>query len=301
MNAQLADADLRPSCEQTDALTAGLARGRAGDIHRAALAVLMLSDPVEKATQTRQLLQQTLDGQWQVDPVESIAAEPQTPGRPALPELVPPRMLKQRKLGSPLGRAALLHAVAHIEFNAINLALDAVQRFRGMPVAYYADWLSVAADEARHFEMIAGRLRELGYSYGDFPAHDGLWRTAQGTADHPRARMALVPRLLEARGLDVTPAMIERLVAAKDQPSADCLQIIVDEEVRHVALGSYWFSHLCAQVGLNPVDEFLVLLKTRAPGVLRLPFNEVARRLAGFTPAELEKLTELASSEDYRT
>lgn len=301
MNDAATIAALRPACEQTDALVAGLANGREADIHEAALAVLLRADPEQKVEQLRLLHEQVLAGRWQIDPVRAIGAEPEFPGRPELPELVPPRMLKQRKLGSPLGRAALLHAVAHIEFNAINLALDAVQRFRGMPTEYYADWLSVAADEARHFGMIQKRLQQLSYKYGDFPAHDGLWRTAQSTADHPRARMALVPRLLEARGLDVTPAMIERLITAKDQASADCLQIIVEEEVRHVALGSYWFTYLCDEADKEPVQEFLDLLQQRAPGVLRLPFNEVARRLAGFSASELQKLTALATSDSYRS
>jgi len=291
------DSPQRPVCAQTDALIDGLRQGRAADVHQAALAVLECADPDRKLVLTAQLLAAVIQGEWRVDMQSSVSPGPELPGRPAKPLLVPPRQLKQRKLGSVPGRAALLHAVAHIEFNAINLALDAVQRFRGLPMAYYADWLSVAADEARHFAMIRDRLGELGYAYGDFPAHDGLWRTAQATADHPRSRMALVPRLLEARGLDVTPAMIERLRAVDDQRSADCLQIILDEEIRHVALGSYWFGYLCAQEDHDPTREFMRLLQSRAPGVLRLPFNEAARRLAGFSDAELRALTSLASAE----
>lgn len=286
----------RPRCAQTDALTEGLRRGRQADVHAAAREALDCADPAAKLRLTDALIAAVVDGAWRADAVSAVIDGPEQPGRPARPPLVPPRQLKQRKLGSTAGRAALLHAVAHIEFNAINLALDAVQRFRGMPVEYYADWLSVAADEARHFAMIRSRLSELGHDYGDFPAHDGLWRTAQATADDPRARMALVPRLLEARGLDVTPAMIQRLLAVDDQASADCLQVIVDEEVRHVALGSYWFAYLCAQAGRDPGPEFVELLRQRAPGVLRLPFNEAARRLAGFSARELAHLSALSSA-----
>lgn len=215
------------------------------------------------------------------------------PGRPPRPRLVPPRSLAQRGLGSIEGRAALVHAIAHIEFNAINLAWDAVYRFRDMPAAYYADWVRVADDEARHFAWIASRLGELGYRYGDFDAHDGLWEMATRTADSCLARMALVPRVLEARGLDVTPAMIDKLVQLGDPDTVAILEVILREEVAHVAAGTRWFHHLCAQRGLAPRPTFIALLQRHARDVLRGPFNRPARRAAGFDDAELDALAEL--------
>lgn len=212
------------------------------------------------------------------------------PGRPAAPVLVAPAQLAQRKLSSAEGRAALVHAVAHIEFNAINLAWDAVYRFPGMPADYYLDWASVAADEARHFQLLAARLDQLGCRYGDFPAHDGLWQMALDTDHDPLVRMALVPRVLEARGLDVTPGMIERLRRAGDDQTVAALEVILREEVRHVAVGSRWYAFLCRQRGLDPAAEFLRLVREHAV-VLRLPFNRAARLTAGFAIAELDALT----------
>jgi uncharacterized ferritin-like protein (DUF455 family) len=216
-------------------------------------------------------------------------------GRPVRPRLVPPRKLARRGLGSAGGRAALVHAVAHIEFNAINLAWDAVYRFRGLPVDYYRDWVDVAADEARHFGLLATRLAELGHVYGDFDAHDGLWDMAMRTAHACLARMALVPRVLEARGLDVTPGIIERLRGVGDGVTVRILETILDEEVAHVAAGSRWFAWCCAREGLDPQATFQALLETHLRGGVRGPFNIDARLRAGFTPAELARLNELAA------
>jgi uncharacterized ferritin-like protein (DUF455 family) len=226
-------------------------------------------------------------------------AEPQAlraPGRPEKPRLVAPRDLPQRGLGSEEGRAALLHAVTHIEFNAINLALDAAYRFRDMPPAFASDWISVAVDEARHFSLLAGRLAELGFAYGDFDAHDGLWAMAERTSHSVLARMALVPRVLEARGLDVTPGMIQRLRALGDDRSADILEIILSEEVRHVAIGSHWFAWCCEREGLDPDTTFIDLIRGVAKGSLRGPFNLAARRAAGFGDAELGLIADLAKA-----
>ncbi|MCC5811901.1 MAG: ferritin-like domain-containing protein [Ectothiorhodospiraceae bacterium] len=217
------------------------------------------------------------------------------PGRPERPLLVPPRELVQRKLGTDAGRAALVHAVAHIEFNAINLALDAVYRFRNMPDRYYADWLRVAAEEASHFRMLRARLWELGCDYGDFPAHSGLWEMCRETAHDVMVRMALVPRVLEARGLDVTPGMMERLRAAGDQATVDCLAVILREEQAHVAIGSHWFRHCCEQRGLAPEALFRELLRQYMRGGLKGPFNVGARLKAGFSEQELRELERLAS------
>lgn len=214
-------------------------------------------------------------------------------GRPGCPRLVAPRQLASRGLGSPEGRAAFLHAIAHIEFNAINLAWDAVLRFPGMPAAYYADWAACADDEARHFELLAARLADFGHAYGDFDAHNGLWEMAEKTAGDCLERMALVPRVLEARGLDVTPAMIGRLTQLGDGATVAILEVILREEVAHVAAGTRWFHHLCAQRGLTPQPTFIELLRRHARDVLRGPFNRPARRAAGFDDAELDALAGL--------
>jgi uncharacterized ferritin-like protein (DUF455 family) len=211
-------------------------------------------------------------------------------GRPPRPRLVAPRELPRRGLAAPEGRAALVHAVAHIEFNAINLAWDAVARFRGMPYAYYRDWVGVAVDEARHFELLSARLGDLGHAYGDFDAHDGLWDMAVKTADSCLARMALVPRVLEARGLDVTPGMIARLRAVGDDATAAILEIILCEEVAHVAAGSRWFAWCCAREGLDAQSTFEELVGRHLRGALRGPFNIEARLRAGFSAAELANL-----------
>ena len=223
------------------------------------------------------------------DTAAGADVEGRIPGRPTQPALIHPSQVPRRGLGTPEGRAALIHAVAHIEFNAINLALDACWRFRGMPADYYRDWLSVAKDEARHFRMLQQRLRELGYAYGDFSAHNGLWEAAEKTRHDVLVRMALVPRVLEARGLDVTPGMIQRLQQVGDVETVRILGIILDEEVRHVAIGTRWFHMLCAQRGLEPVATFRGLLVEYGMR-LRPPFNHEARRVAGFVEAEFELL-----------
>lgn len=215
------------------------------------------------------------------------------PGRPDRPELVPPRDLVQRKLTTDDGRAALIHAVAHIEFNAINLGLDAVYRFRDMPDDFYRDWLQVAAEEAKHFSMLRARLQKLGYDYGDFPAHNGLWESACATDHDPMIRMALVPRVLEARGLDVTPGMLQRLESVGDHETVAILHVILEEEIGHVAIGSHWFKHLCAERGLDPEPTFRELLQDYMKGRIKGPFNVDARLAAGFSQAELDALEQL--------
>ena len=219
-------------------------------------------------------------------PVEPITP----PGRPARPRLVHPRALPRRGLGSDAGRAAFVHAIAHIEFNAIDLAWDAVYRFRAMPAGFYADWVAVAADEARHFQLLRARLQALGHDYGDFDAHNGLWEMAEKTADDVLARMALVPRVLEARGLDVTPGMIVRLREGGDHDTVAILERILREEVAHVAAGSRWFRWCCERRGVAPEPTFRDLLARYARAVLHGPFNREARSAAGFSDAELDAL-----------
>ena len=245
---------------------------------------LMCADPADKLARVDALTDADAEAASRATgPASAVPA----PGRPERPRLIDPKKLPRRGLGSDAGRAALVHAVAHIEFNAVNLALDAAWRFRGMPPAYYHDWLRVARDEARHFRMLNARLGELGHAYGDLDAHNGLWEMAVKTDDDVLVRMALVPRVLEARGLDVTPGMIRRLRQAGDDTTPRILEIILEEEVPHVAIGSHWFRHCCAQRGLSPDDTFAALLAQYMGGAPKGPFNEPARLQAGFNAAEM--------------
>ena len=259
----------------------------------AALEALLIADPGLKQARV-----QALRTDWQagrLELLESLAPQPiEVPGRPVRPLLVAPRQLRQRKLSSPEGRAILVHALAHIEFNAINLALDAVYRFRDMPDTFYSDWLRVAAEEAEHFGLLYARLRGLGHDYGDFPAHNGLWEMACRTADDVLLRMALVPRVLEARGLDVTPGMIQRLEEVGDAETVAILRTIFRDEIGHVEIGSRWFRHCCEQRGLQPVPTFRALLEQYLPGRIKGPFAEQARSQAGFDGEEMALLRELA-------
>ncbi len=215
------------------------------------------------------------------------------PGHPDTPLLVSPQQVPRRRADTVPGRAALIHALAHIEFNAINLALDAAHRFAGMPSAYYADWLQVADEEARHFDLLNTHLATLGYAYGDFPAHDGLWDMALKTAHDPLVRMALVPRVLEARGLDATPLIVEKLKAVNDMRMVEILGIIECDEIGHVAIGGHWYGWLCGARGLEPVATFRQLLVDYDAPPLKPPFNLAARRAAGFSEPELDWLRTL--------
>lgn len=212
------------------------------------------------------------------------------PGRPAKPDLVAPGNVPKRRLGTKAGFIALIHAVTHIEFNAINLAWDAVYRFRDMPQQFYSDWVQVAVEEAYHFELLRQRLNELGHDYGDLPAHSGLWDMAVQTAFDPMVRMALVPRVLEARGLDVTPGIIKRLQQAGDQKTVTILEIILRDEIGHVRIGSHWYKYCCDQRGLDSEQTFHQLIKQHFSGQICGPFYYEARRKAGFTTMELATL-----------
>ena len=250
----------------------------------------MASAPADKVALT-----QALWTAWQAGRVNVGEAEPRmaiaAPGRPATPRLVSPMQVPRRRLGSREGHAAMIHAIAHIEFNAINLALDAAHRFARMPVAYYADWLRVAAEEAHHFALLNAHLTSLGYAYGDFDAHAGLWEMAQKTTHDPLLRMALVPRVLEARGLDATPAITQKLQQIGDMRAVEILAIIAHDEIGHVAVGSRWFAYLCTQRGLDPAATFRDLLREYDIPPPRLPINIEARRLGGFSEAELAWLS----------
>lgn len=277
--------------------TKNLAAGKPhSSLFAAALACLRERDPDRKVELTGAALSDWRKGSLPLGDPSSLE-EIRVPGRPERPELVPPRALARRSAkdtrGSGKARAALIHAVAHIEFNAINLAWDALYRFRGLPRAYYDDWVRVADEEAQHFCLMRDRLRSLGYDYGDFPAHDGLWSMALRTAGDPLERMALIPRVMEARGLDVTPGMIARLRDSGDGETADCLEIILRDEVGHVAAGTRWFQFICAERGLEAEGQYFALL-ARFLGVrISGPLNLAARRRAGFSESELERLQAL--------
>lgn len=210
-------------------------------------------------------------------------------GRPEKPELIPPQIVPRRGLGTKEGILALVHAICHIEFNAINLGLDAAYRFRDMPKQYYIDWLLVAKDEARHFRMLSSYLDRSGSYYGAFEAHNGLWDSAERTAHDPLIRMALVPRVLEARGLDVTPGIIKRLKHAKEEEVVGLLDIILKEEEGHVLIGNHWYRYLCELQNLPPKETFFDLLQEYGQ-TLKPPFNIEARLRSGFTQEEIDYL-----------
>ena len=253
--------------------------------------LLSQSDPDLKATKTEALWEDWLTGKVSLSgPSLAELAPISEPGRPAKPQLVPPRSVEKRSPATHRGRAALIHSLAHIEFNAINLALDAIYRFRNLPREYYKDWIKVAAEEALHFRLLRDHLRSLGFDYGDFTAHNGLWEMALKTAHDPLARMALVPRLLEARGLDVTPGIMAKLRATGDEQGAGILEIILRDEVGHVEIGNRWFHYFCAQRKQEPLETFRTLLKTFQIPLPSGQLNREHRLMAGFTSEELDSL-----------
>jgi uncharacterized ferritin-like protein (DUF455 family) len=263
------------------------------NVRRAALAALCELDPTTKASLARELHAAT--DAMAVDAAEVITVAETLPGRPERPRLRPAREVPARSPFTPEGRAALLHAIAHIEFNAINLALDAVWRFPGLPDAFYRDWLQVAAEEALHFELLRAHLQTLGRDYGDFDAHDGLWMMAERTSGDVLARMALVPRTLEARGLDATPPLQAKLLRSGDARAAEILGVILRDEVGHVAIGNGWYRWLCARADQDPEALYPELARRHHAPRLRGPFNLEARRAAGFSEGELDALDEHAA------
>ena len=223
---------------------------------------------------------------------DSHIAEPKhnIPGLPSALKLVAPRDVPHRSLATPTGRASMIHALAHIEFNAINLALDAIWRFAELPLAYYQQWLVVAREESYHFRMLARRLAAHGIAYGDFAAHDSLWEMTYKTRGDVLHRMALVPRLHEARGLDAAPPMRQKLLSAGDTATAAVVAVIERDEVGHVFVGNHWYRYLCSERGLDPLATYQQLCVQYKAPVLKPPFNLVARRAAGFTEGELDSL-----------
>lgn len=262
------------------------------ELRHHALEALCLADPEHKARQTLHMYAQQ---DFSIDPAVELVPAPGTtlPGHPERPELRVHTEMARRSPATAHGRAVLIHAIAHIEYNAINLALDAVWRFAGMPEAYYRDWLQVAAEEAKHFNLLRAHLRSLGHDYGDFPAHQGQWTMCEKTQHDIVARMALVPRTMEARGLDATPQIQAKLrqVGTPDALAAvEILDVILREEVGHVAIGNHWYRWLCARDGLEPEAHFIELMRRYAAPRLRPPFNTQARRAAGFSENELRWL-----------
>ncbi|MDY3330516.1 MAG: ferritin-like domain-containing protein, partial [Pelistega sp.] len=222
-----------------------------------------------------------------LEPSQILSNHLPLPGRPAQPELVDPKTVKMRSVGSLQGRAALLHAIAHIEFNAINLALDIIWRFPNMPEDFYTDWLKVAKEEVYHFGLICNHLASLGFKYGDFSAHSGLWDMSEKTTDDLIARLALVPRTLEARGLDVNPGMQEKFKQIGEMQAVAILEIILRDEVGHVEIGNRWYKHLCAQQQLDPIQHYATLLERYGANKPKGPFNIADRMKAGFTTEEI--------------
>ena len=261
------------------------------ELRAACLGLLQEADPLAKAERTHALAASVAG--LGVDAAIVIDEPSGLPGRPLLPRLVPHIELARRSPFTPAGRAALLHAVAHIEFNAINLALDAVWRFAGMPIEYYRQWLGVAGEEALHFMLLREHLRSaLGHDYGDFDAHDGLWTMVERTRHDIVARMALVPRTLEARGLDAAPPMQAKLAKAGDARAVEILDVILRDEVGHVAIGNHWYRWLCERDGLDPLAHYAVLAQRHEAPRPRPPFNLEARQRAGFSDAELALLAD---------
>lgn len=260
------------------------------ELRACALHCLLERDPGAKVAAVAAMAAASVAGACTLDVNAAPLSSGTIPGRPGRPELVMPRLVGRRSMATLEGRAMLIHALAHIEFNAVNLALDALWRFPCLPVQYYTDWLRVAREEALHFSMLAAHLRGLGHEYGDFQAHDSLWEMVEKTCGDVLARMALVPRTLEARGLDAVPPLRAKLAQAGDLAAAGILDVILRDEIGHVEIGNRWYGYLCRQRGLEPRATYDALaLQYKAPP-LRGPFNLEARRQAGFTEDELNSL-----------
>ena len=264
------------------------------------LDALACRDPLEKARKTRTIFAHFCDGAYRT---VSISDVPVRPGRPDKPDLMAPRFVPKRRISRGVaGRVALLHALAHIELNAIDLSLDMAVRYQHhkLPLDFTKDWLSVADDEARHFTLLQNRLLSLNSSYGALPAHDGLWQAAEETKDDLLGRLAIAPLVLEARGLDVTPLLLEKFNAADDAPSAEILETIMHDEVGHVATGKRWFDYQCGMERLDPISTWQGLVGKYFHGQLKPPFNISARKAARFSAAfyqpNAQKLSDTASA-----
>jgi uncharacterized ferritin-like protein (DUF455 family) len=260
------------------------------ELRAGALQCLTEPDPAAKVAAVEALARASQEGRAKPDTQAQLSSSAAIPGRPELPELVPPLQVGRRAMNTTEGRAMLIHALAHIEFNAINLALDAIWRFPGLPADYYTDWLQVAREEAYHFSLLEAHLQRQGYHYGQFLAHDSLWEMVAKTSEDVLARMALVPRTLEARGLDANPPLRAKLAQAGDKEAAAILDIILRDEIGHVEIGNRWYGYLCRQRGLELIPAYADLARQYNAPTPRGPFNLEARRQAGFTEDELKVL-----------
>ena len=260
------------------------------ELRQAALYWLAECDAEHKASGVRRLALAWAAGELVLDTDAVLSTTPVSPGHPVKPELVSPLTVQRRAMNTPEGRAAMIHALVHIEFNAINLALDALWRFPNMPCGYYADWLRIADEEALHFTLLSDHLQTQGFAYGDFTAHNGLWDMAVRTQHDVLERMALLPRTMEARGLDVVPGMRAKLMQAGDSAIGPILDIVLRDEIGHVSIGNHWFNHLCAQRGLEPDATYAAFVSSHNAVPHRGPFNLEARRAAGFSEQELARL-----------
>ena len=270
----------------------------ASDLAAAARAIVATPDTAEKVRLATATAEAWFAGRLSLGHQSAAAAMPDRPGRPPRPQLLPPRDMPKRSTGGIKGRIAMLHALAHIELNAIDMTWDLVGRFARAPVphAFFDDWVQVGFEEARHFALLTRHLATFNAAYGDHPAHDGLWQAAQATKDSLIARVAIVPLVLEARGLDVSPSLIESLLAAGDRASADIITVIYNDEKRHVAYGAKWFRFLCEREGLAPEPTFHHLVRTHFRGPIKPPFNDKARSEAGLAPGFYKPLSALGVS-----
>ena len=261
------------------------------ELRQATLEILAITDAQIKVSRVFQLFDEYHKQLVDINPAALLNSQDLAlPGRPQRPELIPPLQVPKRKMDSVEGRVALLHSLAHIEFNAINLALDAIWRFPNMPQQYYEDWLRVAKEEAYHFTLVNEYIQSFGFSYGDFSAHNSLWEMVERTQDSVIARMALVPRTMEARGLDAVPMIRDRFKQIKELGAVDILETILRDEIGHVAIGNHWFNFLCEKDNLSPITAYRDLAKKYSAPKLRGPFNLEARKQAGFTAKELSLL-----------
>lgn len=263
------------------------------DLARAARMIVSACDPCDKVALARSTARAWREGTLGLGRHSRPLVMPDRPGRPARPQLLHPKDMPKRSTAGGKGRFALLHALAHIELNAVDMSWDLIGRFAyvAMPNQFFDDWVKVGLEEAEHFDLVRGRLLELGGNYGDLPAHDGLWQAAQATGHDLLARLAVVPLVLEARGLDVSPAMIENLKAAGDAASAAVLEVIYRDEKTHVACGMRWFRFMCERAGLAPEPAFHSLVRANFRGPVKAPFNDRARAEAGLTPGFYKPLT----------
>ena len=261
------------------------------ELRETALAILANTDVQLKVERLQHLFDEYQQQRIHLDvSKEYLADHLSLPGRPQKPELVPPLEVPKRRMDTIEGRASLLHSLAHIEFNAMNLALDAIWRFPNMPKQYYEDWLKVAKEEAYHFSLVNEHMQSYGFAYGDFLAHNSLWEMVERTTDAVIARMALVPRTMEARGLDAVPGIRDRFKQIKDAKAVEILEIILHDEIGHVFIGNRWFNFLCAKDNLSPITTYRDLARQYRAPTLRGPFNVEARQQAGFTQEELKIL-----------